>query len=74
MKSNKPALIPVGMKYSQTGGDRARDSKGKHLDEYKDSQSVKSRRKESKGTTSVMKKLWAKAKAAGKKSIKGIKL
>jgi hypothetical protein len=27
----KPALIPVGMKYSQTGGDRNRDSKGKHL-------------------------------------------
>jgi hypothetical protein len=51
-----------------------RDSKGKHLDEYKDSQSVKSRRKESKGTTSVMKKLWAKAKAQGKTSIKGIKL
>jgi hypothetical protein len=32
----KPALIPVGMKYSQTGGDRNRDSKGKHLDEYRD--------------------------------------
>ena len=70
----KPALIPVGMKYSQDKQDRMRDSKGKHLDEYKDSQSVKSRRKESKGTTSVMKKLWAKAKAQGKKSIKGIKL
>jgi len=74
MKSNKPALIPVGMKYSQDKQDRMRDSKGKHLDEYKGMQSVKSRRKESKGTTSVMKKLWAKAKASGKKSIKGIKL
>jgi hypothetical protein len=70
----KPALIPVGMKYSQTGGDRNRDSKGKHLMEYEHSQSVKSRRNESKKTTSVLKKLWAKARASGKKSIKGIKL
>lgn len=70
----KPALIPTGMKYSQTGGDRNRDSKGKHLDEYKDSQSVKSRRNESKATSNVMAKLWRKAKAQGKKSIKGIKL
>ena len=70
----KPALIPTGMKYSQDKQDRMRDSKGKHLDEYKDSQSVKSRRKESKATSSVMKKLWSKAKAQGKKSIKGLKL
>jgi len=70
----KPALIPVGMKYSQTKQDRNRDSKGKHLMEYEHSQSVKSRRNESKGTSSVMKKLWAKARASGKKSIKGLKL
>jgi len=74
MKSNKPSVLPLGMKYSQDKQDRMRDSKGKHLDEYKDSQSVKSRRKESKGTTSVMKKLWAKAKSMGRKSIKGLKL
>jgi hypothetical protein len=70
----KPALIPVGMKYSQTGGDRNRDSKGKHLDEYRDSQSVKSRRNESKKTTNAMSKLWKKAKSMGRKSIKGLKL
>jgi hypothetical protein len=74
MKSNKPSVLPLGMKYSQTGGDRARDSKGKHLDEYRGMQSVKSRRNESKGTTSAMSKLWKKAKAQGKKSIKGLKL
>ena len=63
-------VIKEPKKFSQTKGDRMRDSKGRFAGDDKHMVNSHSRRKES----THIEKLWKKAKSMGRNSIKGLKL